>query len=286
MRSEIAAGLTLVLILLLGWGGYALLFGEGGGARLSVESVEGEVRRQVDGRSELAQPGQALEERDRIVAGLDGTAVLALDDGSSRVVVRPKSEVTVKSVGADGLRVGLEGGRVEARVLEGGRPVTVEAGERAVRTADGDVAVARGADGTVVVRATRGGADLFGFGTAVRASAGQDVVAPAGGRAVQVADHAGDLLLDVSWPGEAQTRAVMAEVRGTTQPGAQLTVSCGAGAVHAAADPDGRFTVQVALAEGVNTCTVHALGLLGEEVDQQHVIERDTTGPSIKATFP
>lgn len=286
MRSEVAAGLTLVLILLLGWGGYELLFGEGGGARLTVESVEGDVRRQVDGRNEAAQPGQELAERDRIVAGLDGTAVLALDDGSSRVVVRPKSEVTVKSVGTDGLRVGLEGGRVEARVVEGGRPVTVEAGERAVRTADGDVAVARGADGTVVVRASRGGADLFGFGSAVRAAAGQDVVAPAGGRAVQVADHADELLLEVAWPKEAQTRAVMAEVRGTTQPGAQLSVSCGGGTVHAAADPDGRFTVQVSLAEGVNTCVVKAVGLLGEEVDEAHSIERDTKGPSIKATFP
>ena len=256
-----------------------LLFGDDG-ARLTVRTVSGDVRR-VDGlgSSTQAVPGLALTAHDRIVAGASGSAELALGE-DSRVRIDEKSSVQVLSADEKGVRLELEGGRVQATIRPGSGRLGISADGRSVSSEDADFTVVRGEDGTVGVVAERGGLDVEGMGDRSRLSAGERLVAaPDGGALVAPADEA--LLLAVDWPATERTRDEEIEVRGHTEPGATVQVGYEGAWVTVRAGKDGTFTARTRLREGENDVEVRATSVLGNALSASHVVVRDTTAPQL-----
>lgn len=279
MSREIQALAVLLLILAVGWLGYGVLFGHDG-ARLTIATVTGDVQR-VDGLGSAAPAtaGLALSARDRIVAGPNGSAVLALGP-DSRVTINEKSAVQVLSADEKGVRLELEGGKVQATIRPGGGPFGITADGRTVSTEDADFTVARAEDGTVGVVAERGDLSVDGVEGTDRLGAGERLVTTHdGGALVAPADEA--LLLAVDWPAAERTRQEEIEVRGRTEPGATVRVGREGAWVTVKAQKDGSFVVKTRLTEGTNDVEVRATSVLGTAISATHVVVRDTTAPQV-----
>lgn len=283
MRRELVALLVLVAVLVGGWAGYRLVFEGLGGRELTLESVQGQVRHVTGASGADALAGEIIRPGERLEAGPDGAAVLSFG-AETRVALRPDSSMKVLAVQEDGVRVALENGRVQATVREGGAPVAVTAGGRDITARDADVTVARTADGTVGVEATRGTAELSGFGAETSVGAGARVIAPEGGAATRVAAGQEQLLSLAATPRRISADAV--EVRGTTEPNARVTILGGLASITTAADRQGAFSARVPLREGQNHLEVRASDVLGHEVGATAEVERDTTGPGIDVYVP
>ncbi|MDP2306638.1 MAG: FecR domain-containing protein [Pseudomonadota bacterium] len=280
MSKEIQALALLLLILGVAWLGYVRLFGGGGGERLVIAAVEGTVRR-VDGYGAeiAAEPGLALQPRDRIVAGAGGRAVLALGP-DSRVTIEEESAVRVLAADASGVKLELEGGRVQATIRPGAGPVGISSEGTSLIADDADFTVVRGEDGTLGVIAERGQVGIEGLPGTERLSAGERLVAARGGTAL-VAPVSEELLLKVAWPNAARTREETTEVRGHTEPNARVRLGRAGAWVEVKADPTGDFVTRVRLAEGANEIHVEATSVLGTSIAVVHTVVRDTTAPSV-----
>ncbi|MFN7143075.1 MAG: FecR domain-containing protein [Myxococcota bacterium] len=280
MSREIQALVLLLLVLGLGWLGYGALFGDEGGSGLTVAAVQGTVKR-VGGSGEetLAAPGDALLPRERIVAGEGGRAVLSLGP-ESRVTLEEKSALRIVSADESGVRLELEGGKVQATIRPGSGQVGLSADGRTVTTEDADFTAARGEDGTFGVTTERGSVAVEGVEGATRLSAGERLVAAPGGSAF-VAPASEELLLTVAWPAAARTREETVEVRGRTEPGAKVRIGQGGAWTVVSADPKGDFVARVPLAEGPNELKVEATSVLGEALTVASSVVRDTTAPSV-----
>ncbi len=280
MPREIQALAVLLLVLGLGWLGYRSLFGDAGGSRLTVASVQGTVSRvDVLGEEAPATAGQALRPRERLVAGEGGRAVLSLGP-DSRVTVEEKSAVRVVSADDAGVRLELEGGRVQATIRPGSGQVGISADGRTVVTEDADFSAARGEDGTLGVTTERGSLSLEGVEGAVRLGAGNRLVVARGGAAF-VAPATEELLLSVAWPTAARTREETVEVRGRTEPGASVRIGREGAWTVVTADPKGEFAARVPLAEGTNDLRVEATSVLGDAIAVNSTVVRDTTAPNV-----
>ncbi len=280
MSKELQALAVLVLILAVAWIGYGQLFGDDGGDRLVVEAVTGSVRR-VDGFGDevAAEAGQALQPRDRIVAGEGGRAVLSLG-AESRVTIEERSSVRVLAADQSGVKLELEGGRVQATIRPGGGPFGLSSEGATVVAEDADFTVVRGEDGTLGVVAERGEVGLDGIDGATRLGAGDRLVAARGGSAL-VSPVSEELLLKVAWPASARTREDRAEVRGRTEPNARVRVGREGAWIVGKADANGDFAIEAPLAEGENELHVEATSVLGTSVAVRHTVVRDTTAPSV-----
>jgi len=279
VRRELTALFVLVAVLLAGWGGYRLLFEAGGRQELTLDSVDGQVRHLNGTVSALAHAGEVVQPGERLEAGPDGAAVLSFGP-DTRVALQPDSSLKVLDVAPEGVRVALEGGRVQATVREGGAPVAVRAGDREVTARDADVTVARGEDGTVAVSPSRGSVDLAGFGSAVQVSEGQRIVAPPGQAAAVVASRQERLLELAATP--PRTNLDVVKVQGRTEPSASVVISGGAEPVRVKADGEGGFVATVRLREGQNRLELRATDLLGGEALATAEVERDTTAPQVQ----
>jgi hypothetical protein len=270
----------LLFVLGLGWLGYGYLFGDEGAGTLSVETVDGAVRRvDVLGGEQPAKPGDTLQLRDRLIADAGGRAVLSLGP-DARVTVEESSSVRVLAVDEANVRLELEGGKVQATIRPGARSLGIEADGRALTTGDADFTAARSSDGTLGVTTTRGSVAVTGVPGAERLSAGQRLVAAPGGEAF-LAPASAELLLNVAWPEATRTRAERVEVRGKTEPGARVRVGREGAWTEVVADATGAFSAQISLADGVNDVSVEARSVLGEVLAATHVIERDTRPPTL-----
>lgn len=280
MSKELQALAVLLLILGVAWLGYGHLFGDDGGERLVVSAVEGTVRR-VDGfgAETAAEAGLALQPRDRIVAGAGGRAVLALGP-DSRVTIEEKSAVRVLAADQTGVKLELEGGRVQATIRPGAGPVGISSDGRSVVAQDADFTVVRAEDGTLGVVAERGQVGIEGLPGTERLAAGERLVAARGGTAL-VAPASEELLLKVAWPTAARTRDEATEVRGHTEPNAHVRLGREGAWVEVKADDKGDFVTRVPLAEGANEIRVEATSVLGASVAVVHSVVRDTTAPSV-----
>ncbi len=279
MSKELQAIAVLLLILGVAWLGYGQLFGEGAGERLVVSSVAGAVSR-VDGfgAESPAEAGQALRPRDRIVAGEGGRAVLSLG-AESRVTLEPRSAVRVLHADASGVKLELEGGRVQATIRPGSGPVGISANGATVATQDADFTVVRGEDGTLGVETTRGEVGLEGLGATTRLGVGERLVVAPGGTPL-VAPASEELLLRVAWPSATRTPDAVTEVRGRTEPNARVRVGREGAWTEVKADANGDFVATTRLDEGANDVRVEATSLLGGSVAVAHTVERDSTPPS------
>lgn len=280
MPKELQALAVLLAVLAVGWLAYGAIFGDTGGSRLEVAFVEGAVRR-VDalGVEAPAEAGQALLPRDRIVAGAGGRAVLALGP-DSRVTVEESSSLRIVAVDDAGVRLELEGGRVQATIRPGSGPVGISSDGRTVTTTDADFTAVRGDDGTFGVASTRGDLALDGVEGATKVSVGERLVAAPGGAAV-VGRASEELLLSVAWPSATRTRAETVAVTGRTEPGATVRVGREGAWTVVKADPRGDFTARVPLDEGTNDVRVEATSVLGGATAVNSTVVRDTTAPSV-----
>ena len=82
---------------------------------LTLEQLDGAVSITRDGRALDARAGLVLDTRDQLTTGELGEAVLGLGD-ETRIRVGPTSSMQVRSVDQEGVRLELEGGRIEATV--------------------------------------------------------------------------------------------------------------------------------------------------------------------------
>lgn len=280
MPKELQALAVLLVVLALSWLAYGAIFGDDGGARLTVATVEGAVSR-VDGLGEEspAEAGAELLPRERIVAKAGGRAVLALGP-DSRVTVEESSAVRVLAADETGVRLELEGGRVQATVRPGSGQLGITADGRTVLADDADFTAARDDDGTLGVAATRGTLAVEGVEGATKLGAGERLVAAPGGAAL-VQSATEELLLNVAWPTEGRTRAETVEVRGTTEPGARVRVGREGAWTEVRADRSGAFVARVPIGEGANDLRVEATSVLGSAASVSGSVVRDTTAPSV-----
>ncbi|MFT4622438.1 MAG: hypothetical protein ACI8PZ_001094 [Myxococcota bacterium] len=246
---------------------------------LVLERADGAVTVQRHGEQVQAAVGLRLDANDRLSTAAGGGAVLALGS-ETKIRVGPTSSMQITSVDEDGVRVELEGGRIEATVRPESGSVRVGNRDREVVATNADFRMA--VDGGIVqVETTRGEVLLSGT---------DETVVAAGEQATIVDRHAAlgpvpeDLLLEVAWPEAERTRASVSVVEGTTAPGAEVTIRGAFDPVVVRADGDGRFQAEVRLGEGDNRVDVVAVDPLGRESEVMagSLQVRDTRGPRWK----
>ncbi|MFZ5482162.1 MAG: FecR domain-containing protein [Myxococcota bacterium] len=277
MRKDLLPLLLLLALLVAGFAGYRVLFSSE--AAFVLVEATGDVRRtDALGGQRALEAGAALDARDRVSAGAGGRAVLAIGD-DTRVTVEEESSVKVLGVDAAGVRLELEGGRVQATVRPGSGSVGIVAGDTEFTSDDADFRVDR--DGDVVgVAVDRNAVSVKGLDGVTEVREGQTLVAPADGDPLlRPATEA--LLLYVADPAAARVRDDATEVRGKTVPGARVRVRGAGDWQEVRADPNGEWVARVSLAEGENAVRVEARDVLGNVATSSVTVVRDTTAPAV-----
>lgn len=281
MRDVLQILAVAALVLVFGLAGWWYLGTLEQADPLLVQQLVGPVDAVRGGVRAPAQVGETLGEADRILTGEGARAVLGLGEGT-RLELGEDASVRVLGRGEQGLRLELEGGRVQATVRADSERVAITAAGRTVSAQDADFAVGLSGDGVLAVEASRGQAALEGFGLAGPLEAGQQVVVTADG-AERLGPVPSSLLLAVQWPEQALTREGAVRVQGRTSPGARVQVLGGASAV---AGPDGVFELEILLAEGENQVEVEARDPMGRVSRTRWTMRRDSTGPTGEFEIP
>jgi len=274
VRDVLTVLVVAVAVLALGLLGYRLLFGDDPLDPLTIRRVEGEVTHVHDGSRDAAEVGGILLPDDRLLAAEGSRAVLGFGE-ESQLVVEESSGLRVLGEGAEGIRVELENGRVQATVRPGGPALDVVTGDREVRATEGEFVVARD-DETTWVRLDDGQLALTGFGDVTALEGGQSVVASEDGVSSRLDPQ---LLLEVDWPAGA-TREERVELTGRADPRASVQVLGVAGEPTAIADASGNWSVEVVLKEGDNDLRVLATDPLGRVRESEFQVIRDSTPPT------
>jgi hypothetical protein len=219
----------------------------------SAQAVELVVRR-ADGTAVLLRPGaprQPLAEGLRlqaedVIETAEGAEVELSAGESYEVLLEGASRFRVREIAAEISRFRIDDGLVTASVRDDpGRNLVVEAAGGEASTRGGRMAVAA-AGGRVTVGVSRGQADLAAGGQVVTLRAGQSATAADGRPPGPPVELPRSLLLEVGWPEVRETNRPKLVVKGTTSPGAILTL----GGQRVQVGADGRFTHTVLLREG------------------------------------
>lgn len=277
---ELRAFAVLAALLVLAWWGWRLLFEDDAALRLELVQVDGEVLRVSGTDAAPARTGDRLAAQDRIQAR-DGTAVLAFGN-DARVTVDKGSAIQVTDLSDEGVSIELENGKVHATVHPGAGQVRVGAGGPSLSASDADFTAVR-RDGGFAVEGERGEVLVSGVPGLDRVRAGERAVSAGGGALTAPANA--DLLLSVVWPNEQRTRQERVTVRGSTEPGARVRLGPPGAGVEVLADDQGRFEVELPLAEGHNRLEAVATGIFGNEARVVAEIVRDTQAPTIGVTL-
>lgn len=280
MRDALQIVVAATLVLLLGMLGFRWLGADTDPVPLVFQQVQGEVTTLRGATPVPAKVGDPLESSDRVSTGAGGRAVLGLGAGT-RLELGESASLRVLGQGEDGLRLELEGGKIEARVRPDAGRVQIGAGGRLVSATDADFAMGL-ADGDLAVETTRGSTTLQGFDGQSELVAGQQVLVSSSGELI-TGPIPDSLLLSVEWPPEALTRADKLTVRGQTQPGTRVQVDGGARAV---ADASGNFALELELREGENSVVVQATDPMGRASRSTWTVRRDSTGPTGEFEIP
>jgi hypothetical protein len=277
MRDVFKVLAVAVAVLLLGFLGYQGLFGEGASDGLRVSQVQGDVF-VVGAERTLAELGDVLGSEETLEAGAGGRAVLSFG-GGGELTLEPETKIRVLPSQGDGLRIELDGGRIQATVRDGS-PLGIVSGSREVR-ADGRAAfqVAR-SQGSTYVSAQEGALNLRGFGDITELNADEVVVAPDGGSPrLDPASRA--LLLEVEWPSDAVRRERL-PVQGRADAGSSVALRVdGEVASLVEVDADGEWQAEVLLKEGPNVLQVEITDPLGRTQTLEQVVDLDTTPPKL-----
>lgn len=279
MRGQARLLLVVLAVLVAGGLAWQLLFSVDDTERLIITSADGATVRVAGGAA--AQPvsaGHVVRDRDQLVVGEGGSAVLEMGEGT-RLELAERSSIRVLEVDPEGVRVELEGGRLEARVTPGSPMLGIGSRGREIIARDADVRVGVDGDGALAVTPSRGTVEIRGVDGVEALEAGQRLGAmPDEPGAVDEATL--ELLLRVQWPGGA-VRADSAPVQGQTAPYARIDIDGVGGTTRTLrAGPDGRFEVDVPLEEGPNAVAVRASDPTGAQASAAGSVERDSRPPS------
>ena len=279
MRDSLQLLLVAAVVLCVGFLAYTQIFGSEAAEALTIRSLQGEVVHATAEGELQAEVGSTLNSSDRILTS-DGSRVELSLGERAELTLEGGSALAVVGSDADGVRVELEDGLVQAVVRRGAGPgLAVVTGDRIARAEDAEFSVGLGLDGTAAVEARAGRVTLVNYGDVSTLEAGQRVTALAGQRPL-VEDIPKSLLLEVAWPTEA-TRASESALLGNTQPGAIVWTDVGGKRLRAVADSQGRFEIRgVPLSEGENDIEVLAQGVLGGEESAQGQVSRDSEAPT------
>jgi hypothetical protein len=266
----------MVLMGILGgaWGIWRWRFGVEEKPTIVLLDVRGEV--QVEGgpgdthKDAEVMIGSALLARDRLITGADGMAVLGFGE-VNRVALSENGSIEVISADASGVRLGLEGGKVEAHIKAGS--LGIQAGNREIVASDAEFRVLRDRSGVVAVQVDAG--------SGVSVSEGESTVAVAVGQRLVAAPEtplsgpvADSLLLVLESPPGGRTREPEIPLEGRTEPGAGVRVIGGSWSRETTAGVDGRFRVVAPLAIGQNRIRLEVRGVLGDLAAQEVVVIR------------
>ncbi len=278
MKQHLTVLLAAAVVLVLGYGGYYMLFAEAEYQRLTVASVAGEVTRtDARGVSVPAGPGDSVLASTSIQVGSTGHALLMAGEGT-QLMLEEETSVRVLSADRQGVRVELDEGRVQARVQPGSRMLGVRAGDRESRTEAGAFLVGRDAEGYVRVSADSGSLQVDGpEGTSTLGSGRRLDVDPQGRSTISEAVLE-EILLEVDWatpkPGNDPI-----PVDGRTIPHARVAIRGPDGTTEVRADADGHFRSTVALPSGEHKFTVEATDGLGADGSAEVTLTRPTAAP-------
>ncbi len=281
MRQGLQLLIVLVVVLVGGVVGYSLIFAEDEQPALRLVEASGTVMRIGPGvQGQALAVGDELSARDGVQVGEGASAVLGLGD-ETRLELHSSSSMRVVDVDAGGVRVELESGRVSARVRPGGGQVGVSSRGRAVYGSDADFTVAVEEDGLFVTQAERGTLRTEGMeGLPESVAAGMLLSAMPDRQAVLGAVP--DLLkLEVSWPDPLRVRLPELVIEGQTGPYVQVSVGDGERWTRIRSGAEGSFRAPLALQLGPNRVQVEVRDALGNRREDERVVERERTAPSI-----
>lgn len=271
-------GLVMALAVL----SYRAFFGEAPAHDLMVvSSRSATVSTGGEGAGAALSPGDVVGVADVVKTGPDGAAALQYGNGA-QLMLGDATTMRVLDADSTGVRIEMDEGTVTARVRQGAPPLDVLSNGRSVRASDADFTVMVSRDGGMSALAQRGQVAVRGIAGTPGLSEGQ-VLHTIGDGGKLVGSVSDSLLLDVEWPEEEVTRLAEVDVSGVTDPFAVVTVGTGAGAVRVRADQEGRFSAEVALAEGVNTVPITVRDVSGREVTRTQTVRRDSTAPVIQS---
>jgi hypothetical protein len=278
MRDSVKTLLAILVVLAVGWIGYRVLFRPEPAGPLLVEAVQGGVIFiEAGGARVEARPGVALAPMDRIETSENGRADLSFGE-SNTIAIHPGSAVKVLGVSPEGVRVELDGGRVQATVRPGRGSLGIVNEGREVVAQDADFAVGIGQGGLLAVESQRGTVVVRGVPDINRLAEGQRMSVTPDGTA-RLAAIPESLLLQVAWPDQARTREAEVSVRGRTDPGAEVRVGTSGRWTTVIAATDGTFEAAVPLAEGVNPVEVVSVDPLGRSQREEASLTRDSRPP-------
>ena len=278
MKDALQMLALAAVILVVGVLAYDQIFATKTPGRLEIRSVEGQVMHRTSEGEQPALVGSRLSKSDRVITSEGGRVSLTMGD-STELELDSESSLAVVGSNRDGLKVELEGGRVQAVVRPGGTALTVMSGERAVLAQNASFSVAMTGDGTSAVESERGGLELSGFEGVDSLEEGQRVLAGPGG-AVTVGPIPDALLLDVRWPNEV-TRESESQVVGKTEPGAVIWIEHNGKKIRTVADAEGHFSLPgIPLEQGENAIVLHGEGILGASQKTTGKLVRDSKAPT------
>lgn len=277
MRQRWVGVLLFLVAVVAGIGAvWTYLSDQSGEIELVLEQIDGEVvLAGPDGTLKTPEVGAVLSDADHLETGDDARAVLGLGQ-ETRIRLGPESSLRVTSVGAEGVKLELEDGALQATVRPGAPVRVANSGREVVATnAEFRVGVSQG---VLQVETEEGELGLVGAANQTRLEAGSSATIV--DRKAVIAPIPEELLLDVRWPVVKQTRATHGIVTGTTVPGAKVRVVGPTGEVVGVADGEGAFSIEVGLDEGLNEVTVYAMDPLGRTTDESAILaDRDTRAP-------
>jgi hypothetical protein len=277
LKDSLQMLLVAGVIILLGLVAYLQIFESNSENSFRIHAVEGEVTHRVGALESPAVVGEILGQNDRLQTGEGGRVELTLGEHTQMALDGESSMVLVGAT-EEGLRVELEGGRVQATVRPGGARLAVVAGDRQVIANQASFAVGVGASGTTAVESRGGSVTLIGFGELSALEEGQQILAVAG-EDPRLTAIPKSLLLEVEWPSET-TREAESRLVGNTEPGAVVWTDVDGKRLKTVADAQGRFVLDgVPLDQGRNTILVNGQSILGGQGALEGNLERDSKAP-------
>lgn len=278
MKQHLTVLLAAAAVLVLGYGGYLALFADAEYQRLTVTSVAGEVTRtDARGATVPAGPGDTLSESSAIQVGASGHALLMAGEGT-QLMLEEQTSVRVLAADRKGVRVELDGGRVQARVQPGSRMLGVRASGQTAETSAGRFQMARDSDGYVRIAPEAGTVTVEGPTGIQTLEPGERLdVTPEGQAAISEAVLE-ELLLEVHWPTPRPGEAPVA-VSGRTTPHAEVAIRGPQGEESLRADAAGRFEGTVVLPTGAHVVTIESDDGLGQSTSTESVLERPARVP-------
>lgn len=282
MRSDkigIALGLVVLIVGIIG---YFVVF-PAQPVRITVVSLSGEAQIIRDGQEQRASVGSQLRIDDGFAVDETGRAALQIGR-DSQLEVMESTRIRIVNVADERVQIEIDEGQVRADVRTGQPIVSILHHQQTVENTSQQPArfvVSVDNEDALTVRAEDGSLTLNGFAEQTALVAGQQLHAFPGEQTV-VQTIPQSLLLAIAWPDSAVVREDELVLEAETQPYASVVVTTNSTPQHLRASADGHVLIPVVLAEGQNTVAVTVADGMGEQVEAQQDILRQSTPPPMQ----